>query len=174
MVFIAFDREEQGLRGSRAYAQAHTNDNIMGMISMDMIAYNGSGLNQARVYGRDMSSVLKQDLIDAISVYGNGLSAMDSGSTGASDHAPFQDEGFQACLLIEYDVWDNPHYHKATDSVDTADYIDYVFATNMVRGAVGYLATDAVAIPEPAGASILLCGIFLLRYRKKRSTKSRL
>jgi len=172
MIFIAFDREEQGLRGSRAYAQAHTNDNILGMISLDMIAYNGSGSNQARVYGRDMSNSLKQDLIEAISLYGNGLEAGDFGALAASDHVPFQDEGFEACLLIEYDLWNNPHYHTANDSVDTPNYIDYAYATTMVRGAVGYLATDAVAIPEPAGVSIFLWGIFILRYRKKRSARS--
>jgi hypothetical protein len=171
MVFIAFDREEQGLHGSRAYAQAHTDDNILGMISLDMIAYNGSGSNRARVYGRTMSNSLKQDLIGAISLYGNKLEAADFGALGASDHAPFQDEGFQACLLIEYDS--NPYYHTLSDSVDTAGYIDYAFATNMVRGAVGYLATEAVAIPEPAGVSIFLWGIILLHCRKKRSAKSK-
>lgn len=170
MVFIAFDREEQGLHGSRAYAQTHTDDNILGMISLDMIAYNDSGLNRARIYGREGSAALKQDLVKAISVYGNGLEAADFGALGASDHAPFQDEGFQACLLIEYDS--NPYYHSLSDSVDTPGYIDYAFAANMVRGAVGFLATDAVAIPEPTGISFLVLGIFILRCRKKRFAKS--
>lgn len=171
MVFIAFDREEQGLFGSRAYAQAHTDDNIMGMISLDMIAYNGSGSDQARIYGRTGSATLKQSLIEAISIYGNGLDAADAGTLGASDHAPFQDEGFQAVLLIEDDVWENPFYHTLNDSVDSIGYIDYAYASNMVRGTVGYLATDAVAIPEPASTSILVVGILIIRYRKKRNKK---
>ena len=47
LVFIAFDREEQGLVGSNAYATSHSGDNILGMISLDMIAYNLNGQNQA-------------------------------------------------------------------------------------------------------------------------------
>ena len=38
--FIAFDREEDGLVGSDAYATDHQNDDIRGMISADMVAYD--------------------------------------------------------------------------------------------------------------------------------------
>jgi len=157
LIFIGFDREEQGLHGSTAYAQDHSSDDILGMISLDMIAYNGSGLNKARIYGRDSSAALKQSLAEAISLYGNGLSCEDSGRLDASDHAPFEAEGFQACLLIEYDVWDNPYYHSLNDSVDMLNYIDYAFATNMVGSTVGFLATAAVLIPEPV--TLLLLGL---------------
>jgi Zn-dependent M28 family amino/carboxypeptidase len=165
LIFICFDREEQGLYGSKAYAQDHKDDDILGMISMDMIAYNGSGSNKARIYGRESSELLKQSLADAISLYGNGLSSEDSGRLDASDHAPFENEGFQACLLIEYDVWDNPHYHELTDSVETPDYIDYVFATNMVSSTVGFLGTSAVLMPEPA--TLLMLGLGWVMLRKK-------
>lgn len=165
LIFIAFDREEQGLYGSTAYAQDHKDNDILGMISMDMIAYNGSGSNKAKIYGRDSSNPLKWELSDAISLYGNGLSSEVFGSLNASDHAPFEAEGFQACLLIEYDAWDNPHYHELTDSVETAYYIDYAFATNMVASSVGFLAASAVLIPEPA--TLLLLGLGGLMLRKK-------
>ena len=175
LIFIGFDREEQGLIGSGAYAQDHKDDDILGMISMDMISYNSNGSDTARIYGRDSSAPLKESLADAISLYGNGLSSVDSGVTGRSDHEPFQDEGFQACLLIEYDVWNNPNYHRSNDSVDMQNYIDYAFATNMVRSAVGFLATSAVpilvtpvaSIPEPATFLLLSLGsLFLLRKRR--------
>ena len=45
-------------------------------------------------------------------------------------------------LLIEYAAFDNPAYHKWTDSVDTVDYIDCGYATNMTRGAVVYMAAS--------------------------------
>jgi Zn-dependent M28 family amino/carboxypeptidase len=174
LIFIGFDREERGLIGSRAYAQDHKDDDILGMISLDMISYNGSGSDTARIYGRDSSAPLKESLADAISLYGNGLSSVDSGAIGLSDHEPFQEEGFQACLLIEYDVWNNPYYHRSYDSVDMQNYIDYAFATNMVRSTVGFLATSAVPIlaapvaqiPEPATSLLLSLGsLFLLRKR---------
>jgi hypothetical protein len=165
LIFIGFDREEEGLVGSRAYAQEHRDDDILGMISLDMIAYNGSGLNKARIYGRDSSAALKQSLADAISLYGDGLSSENSGRIDASDHAPFEAEGFQACLLIEYDVWNNPYYHRLNDSVDTLNYIDYAFATNMVSSTVGFLATAAAPIPEPA--TLLLLGFSAVMLRRK-------
>lgn len=167
LIFIGFDREEQDLVGSTAYAQDHSDDDILGMVSMDMISYNNSGSDMARIYGRDSSEPLKESLAEAISLYGNGLSSVDSGVIGRSDHEPFQDEGFQACLLIEYDVWDNIYYHTLNDSVDMPNYIDYAFATNMVRSAVGLFATSAVLIPEPATFLLLSLGsLFLLRRRR--------
>lgn len=164
IVFIAFDREEQGLVGSDAYAQDHSGDNILGMISMDMIAYN-AGQNKATIYGRTSSDPLKQDLADAIAAYGNGLTSVIAGTFDASDHAPFEWQGFQASLLIE--DWGNPYYHQANDSVDTPNYIDYGFATNMVRSTVGYLATATVVIPEPGGIMIVGFGILILIRRRR-------
>jgi hypothetical protein len=168
LVFIAFDREEQGMRGSNAYVAEHVTDNILGMVSMDMVAYSASGrFKRARVYGRQTSAALKQSLVEAVSLYGNGISAVDSGSLSQSDHDPFERAGFQACLFIEYDVWDNPCLHRMCDSVDTPDYIDYEFATNMTRSAVGFLATSAVLIPEPC--TVLLLGIGSVALLRRRA-----
>ena len=172
LIFIGFDREEQGLWGSAAYAAQHQNDNILGMISMDMIAYNGSGNNRASIYSDLNSDPLAWDLIDAISLYGNGLAPIDAGDMGRSDHAPFQDEGFQACLLIENDVFDNPNYHTQSDTVDTLGYIDYTFATNMVRSAAGFAAEAAVLIPEPTALLIMTAGLLFLN-RKTRPPNTR-
>jgi hypothetical protein len=165
LVFVAFDREENGLFGSKVYAQQHATDNIMGMVSLDMIAYN-NGSNAASIYGRDSSNPFKNNLASAVSTYGNGISAVINGVLDASDHAPFEAQGFQAALLIEYDVWNNPYYHKAGDSVDTLNYIDYSFATNLVGSTVGFFATNAVLIPEPA--TLLLLGFGAVVLRRKR------
>ncbi|MCC6127426.1 MAG: M28 family peptidase [Pirellulales bacterium] len=149
IVFIAFDREEQGLIGSKAYANAHVQDDIRGMVSMDMIAYNPAGehYNKAFIYGRTASDPIKNDLAAAISAYGNGLAYEIAGDKPYSDHAPFEANGKQACLLIEHALAVNPNYHKAGDSVDTPNYIDYAFATKMTRGVAGWLATEAALIP---------------------------
>ncbi len=40
---IAFDREEQGLVGSTAYAGDHQNDDIQAVLSCDMVAYSPDG-----------------------------------------------------------------------------------------------------------------------------------
>jgi len=160
MVFVAFDREEQGLVGSGHYANEHSADAIAGMISLDMIAYNPAGEHhdKAFLYGRDASLPIKEALGSAIVAYGNGVTFEIGGDFPYSDHAPFEAVGKQACLLIEHAWGDNSYYHKASDSVDTAGYIDYEYATNLARSVVGYLATEAVVVPEPSIVVLLVTG----------------
>jgi hypothetical protein len=143
--FIAFDREEQGLIGSDAYVAAHPTASILGMISADMVSYD-NGANHCRLYGRSSSDPLKLALGSAITTY-SSLSWTNYGQMDASDHAPFEWGGYQACCLIE-NYTDNPYYHQTTDSVDTPGYINYAFAVNMTRSVVGYLV-DAAGVNVP-------------------------
>jgi len=175
LVFIAFDGEEKGLKGSYHYAADHAGDTILGMVSMDMIAYNpaDNATNTARLYGRSASDSIKQAVADALALYG-GIGGTLYGQLDASDHAPFEAKGFPACLLIEDDVWTNPYYHQATDSIDTAGYLDYAYATDMTRGMVGYLAGAAVVVPEPGGLIVFAAAGFLVLWRPRRDRGRRL
>ena len=175
IVFIAFDREEDGLFGSYAYAQSHAGDNIQGMISMDMIAYNPAGAyhDYASIYNNAASDPLGDALEAALTTYG-GLTVARPGTMNSSDHYPFQQRGFQALLMIEYSWASNPYYHTATDTVDTADYLDYVFATDMTRGAVGLLADQAgTYAPEPTTTALMASALVALgvRLRGRRRVK---
>lgn len=145
--YIAFDMEEWGLIGSDEYVNDHYYDDIRGMVQLDMIAYDSGGY-AARIYGRNASNPLKNALAAAINEYGNSLSVSIHGQMDASDHAPFEWAGFEACCLIE-DGWEvNPHYHQQSDSVDTPNYISYDYATDFTRSVAGYLADYAVVV-EP-------------------------
>jgi hypothetical protein len=170
--FIAFDREEQGLVGSFAYANAHATDQILGAISLDMIAYNPTGdlHDQASVYySNDTAPAITADLGNAVAQYGNLPVTIAKMPYAATDHYPFFANGFEAAALAERGLWGNPYYHESTDSVDTAGYIDYAYATNMTRGVVGYLATEAILVPEPGEFVILLVGgTALAVYRLRR------
>jgi len=160
--FIGFDREEQGLVGSDAYVDAHILNDIRGMISADMVAYN-SGANLADIYGRSASNPIKNALADAVTEYGDGLSYAIQGQADYSDHAPFEWAGFQACLLIE--SGGNPYYHTQNDNVDMVGYIDYAFAVRMSRSIVGFLVdhagvqvdVDALEFTYPDGRPELVC-----------------
>jgi len=174
VVYIAFDREEQGLIGSSAYANAHASDHILGMVQLDMIAYNPSGAspNTVALYTgtANHGAAMKAGLGTALTTYG-GLAWQDGGTIGASDHQPFDQRGFASCLMIEDDVWSNPNYHTPYDSVDTANYIDYLFATNVTRADVGYLADSAVHTPEASSIVVFLAGgplAFLIFARRRK------
>jgi Zn-dependent M28 family amino/carboxypeptidase len=173
IVFIAFDREEQGLIGSFAYANAHAADDVQGMISMDMIAYNPAGSLHDKAYlsyaGATAPSIVTK-LGNALTQYA-GISPVPTQLYySSSDHYPFYTVGFESTLLIERG--DNPYYHGYLDSVDTAGYIDYGYATNMTRGTVGYLASEALIVPEPS--TIVLFGVgflvVIIRVRRLRAT----
>ena len=86
------------------------------------------------------------DLAEAVATYGDGLRSSTYGALDASDHAPFEWAGFEACLLIEGLC--NPYYHTQMDSVDTPDYIDYAFATRITRSVVGFLVDQAGVIVD--------------------------
>lgn len=173
IIFIAFDVEEMGLYGSTAYASAAKarGDNILGMVSLDMIAYNAGGLGKADIWGHDASGPLKLTLAGAVQTYG-GLTATVGGALDYSDHAPFEAQGYQAALLIEADG--NPYYHTASDNVDTPGYIDYQFATAMTKGVVGYAASSAVIVPEPSVIWLVLSGsaVLWIFVRRKAAPKS--
>jgi hypothetical protein len=155
-VFVAFDGEEQGLFGSLHYVEYHDSDhnipgftsNILGMVNLDMIAYNQPTQDRDVVSILDGDGIgkIKSDLVSAINSYSGGVTARDEGSTSLSDHFYFDFYGIDAALVIESamgSVTNNPHYHEAADSVDTPDYIDYAYGAKITRGIAGYVAQAA-------------------------------
>jgi hypothetical protein len=143
--FIAFDREEQGLVGASAYVADHPGADILGMISTDMVAYN-TGANSVTISGGFDSTPLENAVAAAVSEYGDGLIPVPAGAAGNTDHAPFENAGYEAVGFTE--DWGNPYYHTQQDNVDTPNYIDYAYATRMTRSIVGWLV-DAAEVDVP-------------------------
>jgi hypothetical protein len=146
--YIAFDMEEVGLVGADAYVSAHAGDDILMMLSCDMVAYD-TGTNEARIYSR--GNPVMGTLGAAIDEYGNGLTWLDAGWISASDHASFDQAGYEAGLLIESEVWNNPHYHTPLDCFDTPGYLDFAYAARMTRSVVGWLVDQAEVLVEYDG-----------------------
>jgi len=151
IVFIAFDREEQGLYGSATYVNDHVQDRIHAMINIDSIAWRAYGPEHpdynkiGLYYYLSEPKRLFDNLAATLESYAGFTCVADA--LGATDHVSFADAGFAAAFLASYDGGTNPFYHSPQDSVDQSDYIDYEHGSAVTRGVVGYLATAAMLAP---------------------------
>ncbi|MEN8225042.1 MAG: M20/M25/M40 family metallo-hydrolase [Bacteroidota bacterium] len=140
--FIAFDEEEQGLIGSYAYAgEASSNgDDILGVLNLDMIAYESNGDMEMSLSTNAQSTPFTNDYTSVLATYGLDLT-YNYISIGASDHSPFWNNGYQAILAIE--DWDdfNAYYHTVNDLFDNCN-IPYF--KQMVQSAVATMATHGM------------------------------
>ncbi|MCK4569526.1 MAG: M20/M25/M40 family metallo-hydrolase [Bacteroidales bacterium] len=135
---IAFDEEEQGLIGSHAYADeaASNGDDILGVLNLDMIAYNSDDDYEMSISTNSLSTQFTNEYTSVLAAYGFDLT-YNFISTSASDHSPFWNNGYQAILAIE--DWNdfNPYYHTVNDLFDNCN-IPYF--NQMVQSAVATMA----------------------------------
>ncbi|MFZ5479767.1 MAG: M28 family peptidase [Myxococcota bacterium] len=162
--FVVFDGEETGLDGSRAHVATLDPDDVHGAIVLEMIGYTGPrqvyppGLSTAyfwrdfpetgdflAVLGDFRSRGLVAEVAAAASprVKVEGLHLPPGVSLPdfrRSDHAPFWDAGIPAVMVTDTANFRNPHYHRASDTVES---LDLVFFGDAVDAAVA--ATARVA-----------------------------
>jgi len=152
LVYALWDEEEQGLIGSAYYATQAFNagDSIMGVVNMDMIAYESNGVLVADVHARATagnSAYLGQQMVACNTDYGLGLtiSIKNPGST-YSDHASFWSKGYGAILLIE-DTYDfHAFYHTVNDNMT---YINTPYFLKMTKLALSTFAKLTEVQPIP-------------------------
>ena len=142
--FIAFTGEEQGLRGSHYYAldAYHDSDNILGVLNLDMIAYDSDAQPIIELHaGTGAGSIAIANLFaDVVSTYSIDLvpQIITAGSTDRSDHASFWDYGYNAILGIEdFDDF-TPYYHTTNDQLST---LNIPYFTEFVKASVGTVAS---------------------------------
>lgn len=191
--FIGFNAEEDWMKGSQDYVDniaTANNENIVGMINLDMIlrpAWDNEPTEPADLdittSGTALCLEWADTFISAANTYAPSL-FFDSGTPNtqywyASDQAPFIEAGFAAFMVSENtagEIWSgsNAYYHSSEDASDglandpfspSSVIYDYVFATDIVRTTVATLALQAVVIPEPATLLLLGIGALLLRRR---------
>ena len=145
--FLAFSGEEQGLYGSSAYALAaeRTDQRIVGVVNMDMIAYADAMPEDLEIFVNRASSWMGDRLFQDAAEYADlTVSTRVDPSMVYSDHASFWDHGYPALLAIEDEPLQNPTYHKTGDTLDTLN-LDFC-----AQAAKAALATVAV-LAQPAG-----------------------
>lgn len=155
---VAYDLEEAGLIGSAFHSRdlRQTGETLRGMISLEMLGYTdqrpGSqqlpphlrGLypdvgNFIGVVGNQASVSLLEGVegalrtvpelpVEHIVVPGDGIALPES---RLSDHSSFWDQGFPALMITDTSFYRNPHYHRASDTVET---LDFPFLARVTQG----------------------------------------
>lgn len=157
--FVAFDMEEYGLLGSQQYAEdlRQQGQPLRLMLSLEMLGYCNptpgsqrypAGLqyfypnrgNYIALIG-NLSTI--PDLIhlsrsirqggtpsEWLPVPNRGLIVR---QTRLSDHSPFWDRGYRAMMVTDTSFMRNPHYHQASDTIET---LDLDFLTGVCRGLI--------------------------------------
>jgi hypothetical protein len=145
IIYALWDEEEQGLVGAYYYAQQASvaGDSILGVINMDMIAWDSNSDYIADVHTRPVGSslYLKDKIIETNNLYSLGLNidVKNPGST-YSDHAAFWSYNFGAILVIEDGTDFNNYYHTTSDLVQ---YFNQPYYLMMSKASIGTLAALA-------------------------------
>jgi Zn-dependent M28 family amino/carboxypeptidase len=164
VLFCAFNLEELNMIGSSHLAKRLKSEGtkVAGMVSLEMLGYTdrrpGSQKYPAAlswlypdradfvgVVGNWRSAALLRSFaaalkkvdglpVETLSVLGNGFLVPQA---RLSDHAPFWDMGYPALLLTDTAFMRNPHYHSATDTIDT---LDLDFMAKICQGVVNAVA----------------------------------
>lgn len=146
--FVLFTGEEQGLRGSAAYAAdcAASGENIEGVVNLDMIAHNSDALRAIDLHASSAvpaSLELTRIFSDVIGVYSLDLVPsrfVDGWAITRSDQWSFLTRGYPAFLAIEDDDDFTPHYHTASDTLSTLDLDYYADYTQAAIATIAHLA----------------------------------
>ena len=185
--FVAFDLEEyrsgsilDHTRGSYTFAlnAKNTGLDVRGMLSLDMLGYHFN-LSETGVTVSDVTGGSGFGVGVADAMQREGLTVYPLGSFPYSDHLRFNDLGIPAAYVAEADEGNgaghgDPYYHSNSDyymdslgvkqQVNGHDYIDPVYATQLVKGSVNFIATSAIPVPEPAsmgGAGMLIVFVMM-------------
>jgi len=142
VIFALWDEEEQGLVGSEYYAAlAQTNnDSIVGVINMDMIAFDSNNDGNADVHTSPVANTneLKDKMLEVNLTYGINLDLDVVPAEPYSDHQSFLDHGYGAILLIEDDNDFHTQYHTVNDNLS---YYNQPYYIKMAKLAIGTMAT---------------------------------
>ncbi|MFS8905288.1 M28 family peptidase [Synechococcus sp. O70.2] len=154
---VAFDLEERGMIGSRAYARflRQQRQPLRLMLSLEMLGYRDPTSGSQR-YPAGLEK-LYPNRGDYIGLIGNwptwgdllklqrdfqkvgipccwllaGQRGLILPATRLSDHSPFWDAGYPAVMVTDTAFLRNPHYHKPSDTLET---LDQDFLTGVCQG----------------------------------------
>jgi Zn-dependent M28 family amino/carboxypeptidase len=159
---VAFNLEEWGMLGSLEHAEAlrAAGREVAGMISLEMIGYvdprpgsqrypPGMGIGRRKagdfisVVGDLASRALVRDVAAALEAGGLPVetaaiprTAAHLVGAGLSDHSSFWRCGYRAVMVGDTAFYRNPHYHAASDALET---LSLPFLEKVARGLAAFL-----------------------------------
>lgn len=153
--FIAFSGEEQGLLGSNYYAnQANIlGDSIIGVINVDMIAFAQTNRDSASIIGNPSNPncvPLVDYFITCADTYTHLKTQRQIINRPRSDHASFNQFGYQAIHCRENLNVSNPYYHTTGDTIG-GGFNNLEFCGEVIKASVATVAS--LANPQMVGLS---------------------
>lgn len=149
VLFALWDEEEQGLIGSKHYAKqcSDENKNIIGVINLDMIAYDSDSDYEFSFVTLSENEIpqMVQDGLNIIQKYDLKLKHNFLYGRTYSDHASFWLYDYPAILIIEDYKDFNAYYHTGED-LET--HINYPFLKKNTQLSIGMLTKMAFNINE--------------------------
>ncbi len=161
--FVAFTLEEYGYGGSRRFVREakRTGQSILGVLDLEMVGFTAPTQRlppgiRARstgdfigVVGNRKSRRLVETFVKASreAVPELPVETMIVAWNGRllpivrlSDHAPFWDAGYPAVMVTDTAFLRNPHYHQASDTLDTLDLPFLARVTRAIAATAARLA----------------------------------
>lgn len=138
LIFAAFDAEEGGLNGARAFVQdSILLEKVKLNVNMDMISNNDR--NEIYAVGTSHYPFLKPvletvDTGELTLSFGHDTPDLGYNDwTMSSDHGPFHEKGIP---FVYFGVEDHEHYHKATDEFETIPQEFYKKSVQLILNAI--------------------------------------
>lgn len=143
VLFIAFDEEEIDILGSEAYAKNASNrgDSILGVINLDMIAYDSNNDGKFEVISDSGSDAFATDYVSAVRSYTRLLIPIKSiVTTGESDQISFWKRQWKAFHIFEDDADRNPNMHTTDDKYGNCN-VNYM--KDIIKSVIAFIVLKA-------------------------------
>jgi hypothetical protein len=178
IVFCSFSAEEIGLFGSHAYASRAKNNqqDILGYFNMDMISYrNGNDPIGTTIVAPSSADELATFYTDVCALYlPDFIIERGDLETGNSDHASFNNNGYQGIFPFEDVLHYSPYIHTKDDilglsanSMIMAEVFTQATLASVasmaeiidITGESEYAKNDVSVYPNPATNKIYITGV---------------
>jgi hypothetical protein len=150
--FVAFSGEEQGLIGSRHYAEDafNANDTIVAVLNADMIGFalSASDGSMGKIYRNTASEWIVDYTEEINQLYSEyiGIELFPQGESSGSDHWYFWEYGYDAIFYAEYNF--NDYYHSAEDTIANMNITYLTHYTRLILATLAEMAQQPRPVLE--------------------------